>query len=101
MKRIDAGIRRLGYPQLPLTASRHDVQQYLDDVEIAFRQMPDYALMRKPNSWTFSDLVDYYTGEYNNARDAIVKEVLSHLCWFPKVHKCLFIYLLFVIALSL
>jgi hypothetical protein len=62
LRRIDEGIRDLGYPHWPLTASRQDVQQYLDDVEAIVQQMPSVAAEHADDTWVFGDLTDYYMG---------------------------------------
>jgi hypothetical protein len=62
LRRLDEGIRDLGYPQWPLTASRQDVQQYLDDVETIVQQMPPFAAEHAVDTWVFGDLTDDYVG---------------------------------------
>ena len=61
-RRLDEGIRDLGYPQWPLKASRQAVQQYLDDVETIFQQMPPLAAEHAEDTWVFGDLTDDYMG---------------------------------------
>ena len=51
LRRIDEGIRDLGYPQWPLTGSRQAVQQYLDDVEVIVQQMPPFAAEHANDTW--------------------------------------------------
>jgi hypothetical protein len=62
LRRIDEGIRDLGYPQWPLTASRQAVQQYLNDVEAIVQQMPPVAAEHADDTWVFGDLTDDYVG---------------------------------------
>jgi hypothetical protein len=63
LRRVDSGIRRLGYPAFPLTgASRDDVQAYLDDVEVAVNQIPIFARTHAAHKWKYGQLTDYYLG---------------------------------------
>jgi hypothetical protein len=63
LRHIDAGIRRLGYPQWPLTGSRQDVQDYLNDVAAILQQVPGYVEAMSDVTWTYGDLTDLYTGK--------------------------------------
>jgi hypothetical protein len=63
IRHIDAGIRQMGYPQWPLTGSRQEVQDYLNDVAATLRQSPAYARRMSGVTWNFANLTDYYTGK--------------------------------------
>jgi hypothetical protein len=62
LRRMDEGIRDLGYPQWPLTANRKAVQQYLDDVETIVQQIPYFSNQHADDTWVFGDLTDDYVG---------------------------------------
>jgi hypothetical protein len=62
IRRIYEGIRDLGYPHWPLTASRQAVQQYLNDVETIIQQVPFFAAEHADDTWVFGDLTDDYVG---------------------------------------
>jgi hypothetical protein len=65
MRRIDDGIRSLGYPEWPLTGSKRDVQDYLAALDAAVQAMlkNHVADFLSQHNFHFADLIDFYTGK--------------------------------------
>ncbi len=68
MHKMDAGLRRLGYPTIPLTGSRDDVEQFLVDVDTDLSQYSYFrALKARAGFSSFVFFTDALTGGWVSA----------------------------------
>lgn len=68
MHKQDTALRQLGYPTLPLTASREDVQQFLENTDEELSQFSYFrALQVRAGFSSYVIFTDVLTGQIHNA----------------------------------